>query len=218
MAFKMKGSSLYGKMNLNRGGQASRPDGRAKSSAFQKEVKIGPAESPEAIKKKRQAYNEVPLGKENDAEYNKKRKAYKDAKSYEKEGAPMKKSPMEKAGGFDDVIEGFKTIGRTLKPSVKNVKKAGSDIKEGFRQLFTGDRTDSRTKKKKPGAPMSEDAKRDKAEYDAKQAKKAAKAKKEADHKKTGDDAMKYHQEQAKAQGISWPEYKRKLKKRTRGY
>jgi hypothetical protein len=37
MAFKMKGSSLYGKLNLNRGGQANRPDGRAKSSAFQKD-------------------------------------------------------------------------------------------------------------------------------------------------------------------------------------
>lgn len=36
MAFKMKGSSLYGKINLNRGGQANRPDGRAKSSSFQK--------------------------------------------------------------------------------------------------------------------------------------------------------------------------------------
>lgn len=88
----MKGSSLYGKINLNRGGQANRPDGRAKSSAFQKDVKIGPAESPEAIKKKRQAYNEVPLGKEYDAEYDKKRAVYEDAKSYEKEGATMKKS------------------------------------------------------------------------------------------------------------------------------
>jgi|21_taG_2_1085346.scaffolds.fasta_scaffold09434_4 hypothetical protein len=36
MAFKMKGSSLYGKLNLNRGGQENRPDGRSKSSAFQK--------------------------------------------------------------------------------------------------------------------------------------------------------------------------------------
>ena len=35
MAFKMKGSSLYGKLNLNRGGNENRPDGRAKSSAFQ---------------------------------------------------------------------------------------------------------------------------------------------------------------------------------------
>ena len=33
----MKGSSLYGKINLNEGGQANRPDGRAKSSAFQKD-------------------------------------------------------------------------------------------------------------------------------------------------------------------------------------
>ena len=41
MAFKMKGSSLYGKINLNRGGQANRPDGRAKSSAFQKDVQGG---------------------------------------------------------------------------------------------------------------------------------------------------------------------------------
>jgi len=35
MAFKMKGSSLYGKLNLNRGGNQNKPDGRAKSSAFQ---------------------------------------------------------------------------------------------------------------------------------------------------------------------------------------
>lgn len=41
MAFKMKGSSLYGKLNLNKGGQANGPDGRAKSSAFQKDVKGG---------------------------------------------------------------------------------------------------------------------------------------------------------------------------------
>tara|TARA_R110002124_G_scaffold39860_1_gene125552 strand:+ start:134 stop:499 length:366 start_codon:yes stop_codon:yes gene_type:complete len=33
--FKMKGSSLYGKMNLNRGGYKNMPDGRAKSSALQ---------------------------------------------------------------------------------------------------------------------------------------------------------------------------------------
>lgn len=64
----------------------------------------------------------------------------------------------------------------------------------------------------------SEMAKKHKADYEAKQAKKAAKAKKKADSKKVSDDAMKYHQEQAKAQGMSWPEYKRKLKKRTRGY
>tara|TARA_R100001510_G_C7648624_1_gene205984 strand:- start:57 stop:836 length:780 start_codon:yes stop_codon:yes gene_type:complete len=36
MAFKMKGSSLYGKLNLNRGGYENKPDGRPKSSAFQK--------------------------------------------------------------------------------------------------------------------------------------------------------------------------------------
>ena len=35
MAFKMKGSSLYGKMNLNRGGYENMADGKSKSSAFQ---------------------------------------------------------------------------------------------------------------------------------------------------------------------------------------
>ena len=33
--FKMKGSSLYGKLNLNRGGQGKMADGRPKSSALQ---------------------------------------------------------------------------------------------------------------------------------------------------------------------------------------
>ena len=34
--FKMKGASLYGKINLNRGGYENMPDGKAKSSALQK--------------------------------------------------------------------------------------------------------------------------------------------------------------------------------------
>ena len=34
--FKMKGASLYGKLNLNRGGYENMPDGREKSSALQK--------------------------------------------------------------------------------------------------------------------------------------------------------------------------------------
>ena len=34
----MKGSSLYGKLNLNRSGYANMPDGREKSSALQKHV------------------------------------------------------------------------------------------------------------------------------------------------------------------------------------
>jgi len=65
------------------------------------------------------------------------------------------KSPIEYAspakdgdGAFSQVKEGFKVIGNTLKPSISNIKQAGSDIKEGFRQLFTGDRTDSRNKPK----------------------------------------------------------------------
>ncbi len=37
MAFKMKGSTLYGKLKLNRDGYENLADGRSKSSAFQKE-------------------------------------------------------------------------------------------------------------------------------------------------------------------------------------
>ena len=61
-------------------------------------------------------------------------------------GKKIKKAAKEVKGGF-------KAIGRT----VGNVKQGASDVKEGFRQLFTGDRTDSRVKKspnkmvKKPG-------------------------------------------------------------------
>jgi len=64
----------------------------------------------------------------------------------------------------------------------------------------------------------SEIAKKHKAEWEAEQARKKAEKKKKEDHKKVGDDNVKYHMEQARAQGISWPEYKKKLKKRTRGY
>ena len=70
---------------------------------------------------------------------------------FKMKGSPMQRnfgigaSPMKEDAG--DIIEGFKVIGKTLTPSIKNIKKAGSDIKEGFRQLFTGDRTDSRNKK-----------------------------------------------------------------------
>jgi len=52
----MKGSSLYGKVNLNRGGQANRPDGRAKSSAFQDIKKAG------APKKKDYAHKDYDTG------------------------------------------------------------------------------------------------------------------------------------------------------------
>ena len=41
MAFKMKGSSLYGKLKLNRDmDKSSKDDGRAQSSAFQKKVDL----------------------------------------------------------------------------------------------------------------------------------------------------------------------------------
>jgi len=73
-----------------------------------------------------------------------------------KEGAPMAKKNGAPLKGLKEVGEGFKTIGRTIMPSSKNIKKQASNVKEGFRQLFTGDRTDSRVKKtKKKGAPLN---------------------------------------------------------------
>ena len=56
----------------------------------------------------------------------------------------MKKESPTKI--MKDIKEGVKYAGKKL----KNVKQGASDIKEGFRQLFTGDRTDSRLKKKSP--------------------------------------------------------------------
>ena len=72
-------------------------------------------------------------------------------------GKKIKKAAKEVKGGF-------KAIGRT----VGNVKQGASDVKEGFRQLFTGDRTDSRVKKSpnkmKPGdlTPSQEKKRRNK--------------------------------------------------------
>tara|TARA_R110000737_G_C14591155_1_gene487526 strand:- start:1 stop:276 length:276 start_codon:yes stop_codon:yes gene_type:complete len=65
-----------------------------------------------------------------------------------KQKSPIPYASPAKDGPIGEVKEGFKAIGRALTPSVSNIKRAGSDIKEGFRQLFTGDRTDSRNKPK----------------------------------------------------------------------
>ena len=46
--------------------------------------RIGPEESKEAIMAKRQASADVPLGKEHDAEYDKKRASYEEALAYVK--------------------------------------------------------------------------------------------------------------------------------------
>ncbi len=54
MAFKMKGSALYGKLKLNRNmDDSSQPDGRAKSSAFQKDEERNEwGETPEEYKQR----------------------------------------------------------------------------------------------------------------------------------------------------------------------
>ena len=50
MAFKMKGSELYGKLKLNRKmDKSSKPDGRAKSSAFQKDEKVVKGKTYDAV-------------------------------------------------------------------------------------------------------------------------------------------------------------------------
>ena len=49
--FKMKGASLYGKLNLNRGGQSNMADGREKSSALQMH-KPGHKEEDKKVEKK----------------------------------------------------------------------------------------------------------------------------------------------------------------------
>jgi len=93
MAFKMKGSSLYGKLNLNRGGQANRPDGRAKSSAFQKdEEKNEWGETPEEYKQRMidMGLRKSDAKEEIDSKENK--KASKRDKAAEKSGAPLKSS------------------------------------------------------------------------------------------------------------------------------
>tara|TARA_S200002703_G_C3751562_1_gene231241 strand:- start:246 stop:722 length:477 start_codon:yes stop_codon:yes gene_type:complete len=89
MAFKMKGSSLYGKLNLNRGGNANRPDGRAKSSAFQKdEEKNEFGETPEQYKQRMidMGLRKSDAKEEIDSKENK--KASKRDKATEKPGAP----------------------------------------------------------------------------------------------------------------------------------
>ena len=98
MAFKMKGSSLYGKINLNRGGQASRPDGRAKSSAFQASVPTKEESKKKALSELNKIHNEQDDAEdrgdvltENIAHTAGRKKLAEAKKLYgKKKGAPMK--------------------------------------------------------------------------------------------------------------------------------
>jgi len=143
----MKGHTLPGINQRSEGKNLS--DGRAKSSAFQKDVKIGPAESPEAIKKKRQAYNEVPLGKEYDAEYDKKRAEYKDAKKYpgateyKKEGAPMKGLlPEVEVADKKDKI----TLATPTKEELAKAKRRGGETSGGLTASMKVNETTGKSK------------------------------------------------------------------------
>ena len=107
MAFNMKGSSLYGKLNLNRGGNENRPDGRAKSSAFQKDgapMKDSPAKDRITVKrpvgtateKGGQKYDWVDDGHVHPHDKATKRnRAERERGKTVKKGAPMKASPAK---------------------------------------------------------------------------------------------------------------------------
>ena len=94
--FKMKGSSLYGKINMNRGGNENRPDGRAKSSTYQKLKKPGPPGVDDVIEGAKQAYNTVKKSKLADVA-----KGFKGAANTVKESAKS---------GFSDIGEGFRQL------------------------------------------------------------------------------------------------------------
>jgi|21_taG_2_1085346.scaffolds.fasta_scaffold35510_2 hypothetical protein len=96
--------------------------------------------------------------------------------------------------------------------------KAATDKKNNLKEAAKVTKAQLKGKKVTAVDDGSDTAKRDKADWEAKQARKAARAKKRADSKKVGDDALKYHATQARNQGVSMKEYKQKLKKRTRGY
>jgi len=100
----MKGSSLYGKINLNRGGQASRPDGRAKSSAFQASVPTKEESKKKALSELNKIHNEQDDAEdrgdvltENIAHTAGRKKLAEGKKLYgKKKGAPMTVDPKTK--------------------------------------------------------------------------------------------------------------------------
>tara|TARA_E500000305_G_scaffold108988_1_gene112827 strand:+ start:694 stop:1404 length:711 start_codon:yes stop_codon:yes gene_type:complete len=172
MAFKMKGSSLYGKLNLNRGGNANRPDGRAKSSAFQKdEEKNEWGETPEEYKQRMidMGLRKSDVKEEIDSKENK--KASKRDSAAEKSGAPLVKS---KEARMRDRLERRTKKGKGPKVNVRsanledkiNKKYPKKNVEESFGPSNSNSKTylhnDPRFKdmdrnpdgtKKKPGAP-----------------------------------------------------------------
>ena len=128
MAFKMKGSSLYGKLNLNRGGQANRPDGRAKSSAFQKdEEKNEWGETPEEYKQRMidMGLRKSDAKEEIDSKENK--KASKRDKATEKPGAPAIwpfKKKVKTSGAVLDRERKKKSRGKNIKTSNNKLRNA----------------------------------------------------------------------------------------------
>ena len=191
MAFNMKGSSLYGKINMNRGGNENRPDGRSKSSTFQHVDKIGEGynsnkehadahnarhangETHGVVGSKDNKWNETKQNTKKSptehrltkrvpikADFDRLPKNYPRDRAVELkhthppnetkgdnillDGGGIIKSDKPGAPGIKDVIKGVKVAADTVKESAKS---GFSDVGEGFRQLFTGDRVDRRKKK-----------------------------------------------------------------------
>jgi len=116
----MKGSSLYGKLNLNRGGQANRPDGRAKSSAFQKDTdpKDKDAKNLKEWKKENKDFGIGWSGKEYKEQMNE--PVVKNGKTTS--GSEIQKSKAYKSGDYKD------TRG-TLKKGWDSLTQIGQGIK-----------------------------------------------------------------------------------------
>tara|TARA_B110000902_G_C14182759_1_gene541129 strand:+ start:401 stop:1204 length:804 start_codon:yes stop_codon:yes gene_type:complete len=158
MTFKMKGSSLYGKVNLNRGGNANRPDGRAKSSAFQKDT--DPPAKPDMDKQQNIANPDGGTWKESGRP-----KTYK---SLQKDGTyEVKTNP---SGSFskstDDLVDkhvtkkqdaaarhqsvqDFVTKENKKSQEKEDRKKTVKNVKKNVSNFFTGDGPGGRKEKKR---------------------------------------------------------------------
>jgi len=153
MAFKMKGSSLYGKVNLNRGGNANRPDGRAKSSAFQKDVQGGVKPTVDVSggdKTERHSNKYTRVKKETDAMTpgdNEGRLANL-AKEY---GGTWTREDRSKEGGSKGTFVNEK--GETVKDAARNQGVEAAKKKKDYIAKNTTE---------KPGAPMTDKPKHQK--------------------------------------------------------
>ena len=181
MAFKMKGSSLYGRVNLNRGGNANRPDGRAKSSAFQ-DTKTGQPQYVPGEKQAARAESRKPSlntawveqdvhndkhtskgGWSDGARWDKDHNPITNEKKEkrDKEGAPMKTSPMtdkpkhQKGGSYTYKGKTYAEFSK-LPDEAKQMIYAKNAPNQELAKKVYGIKDENRDEEVagKPGAPM----------------------------------------------------------------